>query len=652
MSADNVTGFVERGQAIEPVPAGSVRGVAGVGLALLGGVLIAAASVRPIAAVVAIPLLLVLGAAVVDQPGAVRGLSSAVAAVASVALFAILFASTPAGVVAAVLVVPLAAAWPLLSMLARPALIATAVVACLATVVVTAVWPPVALVAVAVAVAVVVANEMRTRLAAAFPALRPAVIVPAGAAMVALAAAFAVWPATTALLLAVAGAAALSWRVPAAALALGLLLLGFEGSVKLLLALESSPLPGSSRAAGAAAIDLALFAAVAGTLIADRGRTGRLMWSRASAVERATAGALGGWLAASVVQIAQGGHLERGLQGFRLFQLYTLLAAAAAVACARPEVRRSASRVLLWIGLVVSAYAAVRVVVGPAAAERRAALSIDTVTGYGGAFRAVGSFSSAVGLASYLTPVTVFALVAAYLSPRLRRLALATAGLGLIGLLGSYSRASLVGVVLGLLCALALLVAAADVPRRRKLVSAGLVLATLAVTYGGIQVAAQASPQLRQRAKGILNPFDDASMKLRWRTWKRTARAIRRAPLGHGVGAAGSASKRAGRALVTTDNSFLKVLFEQGVVVAALFIGGMLAAIVVLARRLRRVRGEPRATGLAALAGFVAFLAVSLTGEYVEQPGKVMAWTLLGVAVAVAFGTDAEQGEPRAEGLA
>jgi hypothetical protein len=163
------------------------------------------------------------------------------------------------------------------------------------------------------------------------------------------------------------------------------------------------------------------------------------------------------------------------------------------------------------------------------------------------------------------------------------------------------------------------------------------VLLTLGVTYGGIQVAAQASPQLRVRAKGILNPFDDESMQLRWKTWKDALRGIGHEPLGHGMGTAGSVSAPTRGKLYTTDNSFLKVLFEQGVVVGALFIWGVLAAIVLLARRLRRLVGEARATGLAALAGFVAFLALSLTGEYVEQPGKVVAWAFLGLAVAVAF---------------
>lgn len=498
---------------------------------------------------------------------------------------------------------------------------------------VTALWPLAALCVAVVAAAGALAAETRGH----SPAMRPAVAAAAAAGLVAVTVPLGIWPATSMLLLLVAAAVALGLRAPAAALALGVLMMGLEGSVKLLLSLDPTPIPGGARAVGAAGIDLALAAALAGALLADRGRTGRLMWERASGAERAAAAALGGWLVASVLQIVQGGHPVRGLAGWRLFPAYALVAVTAAVVCARPAIRERATRVMLWVGLVVSAYAAFRVAFGPAAAERAAAHRFVTVTDYGKAFRAVGSFSSAVGLASFMTPVTVFALVTAYLEPRMRRLALATGLLSLVALLGSYSRASLVGVVLGVACAAALVLFAADAERRHKLAAVGLVLATIALAYGGLQVASQSSPQLHERAQGLLNPFGDASMKLRFKSWHRALKAIGREPLGHGIGTAGSASAPSRRRLNTTDNSFLKVVYEQGVVAGALFVGGLLAAIVLLARRLRRLPAEARGGGLAALAGLVAFLALALTGEYVEQPGKVVAWGLFGVAVAMAF---------------
>jgi hypothetical protein len=98
----------------------------------------------------------------------------------------------------------------------------------------------------------------------------------------------------------------------------------------------------------------------------------------------------------------------------------------------------------------------------------------------------------------------------------------------------------------------------------------------------------------------------------------------------------GSSSANRSR-LVTTDNSFLKVALEQGLLVGAGFFAALVAAVILLARRLRAAREDRRALGLAALAGFVAFLGVASTGEYFEQPGKVIAWGLFGIAAAVAF---------------
>jgi hypothetical protein len=447
----------------------------------------------------------------------------------------------------------------------------------------------------------------------------------------------ATWPVTTSLVAIVAGTIVLAWWSPPWALGVGVLLFGFEGSIKLLLGLEGTPL-GGNRAVGALAIDVALFSAVAGVLFADRLRTPWTMWSRATRGEKRALLALGAWLALSVLQMAEGGDLNRGVHGFRLFQLYTLVAVAAAAVFMQPRLRRRATQGLLAIGFVVALYAAVRVVFGPSRAEHDFATSVRTVVAYGGALRAIGSFSSAVGLVSFLAPMTAFALVIGFMNRGFRRLAWAVAALGLVGLIGSYGRASLFGLALGLLFALVLVVAAADMPARRKLTAAGLVVALMAGTYGGAAIASHASPQLRERLNGIVDPLGDKSAQLRFNNWERTLRAALHEPFGRGVGASGGGSAPTRAQLVTTDNSFLKVLYDQGFLGFALFTGGLLVVLVLLARRFRGPVGGSRALGLAALAGFVTFLGISLSGEYVEQPGKVVAWGLLGIALAQALG--------------
>jgi hypothetical protein len=461
-------------------------------------------------------------------------------------------------------------------------------------------------------------------------------VLPAAALALTAACAVALWPATSALCLAVAAILLLAIRAPAWGLAAALLLFGFEGSVKILLGLEASPLPGSNREAGAALLDVALFGAIAAVAWRDRLEAPRTVWRAANRLERIALLMLGAWLTLSVVQIPQVGSLSEGLQGFRLFQAYTACAVAALVVFARPRLRMPATRVLLAIAGVVATYAAFRVIVGPAVAEDDYATSVQTVSIYGGTVRAIGSFSSAVGLASFLTPVAVFGAVVGYLMPALRRLAWVVTALSIVGLVGSYSRSSLFALVLGLVLALGVVLAGSDVSLRRKIVTVGAFVTLVGVVWGAVLVTSQASPRLRERAHGIVHPLSDASMKLRFRRWKRVLRDVPDHPLGRGVGFIGAAAgTRSGNR--TTDNSFLKVLVEQSVVGFLLFSGGLLAAIVALARRLRRSPGDARALGLSALAAFVAFLTLALVEEAVEQPGKVIAWGLLGVAAAQAW---------------
>ena len=471
-----------------------------------------------------------------------------------------------------------------------------------------------------------------------FPDARSLAIATGLPALVAGAWAVAVAPVSISLAAVVVAALALARYRPAWAFAVAVLLFGVEGSVKLLLGLEPTPVPIESRALGAGALDLVLFAAVAGLVASDRLRTPRALWARAGRAGRVVMVLLCAWLVVSVLQIPQGGDIQQGLEGFRIFHAYALAAVAGAIVLAAPGSGVWGARVGLAIGLAVSLYAAARVAVGPAFEE-----SVFTTVGtrthsYGSTLRGVGSFSSAVAMQSFLTPLCAFALVGGYLEPRLRMLACPTAALALVGLGGAYGRAPLMAMAVGLALAVVVLAAAADVSARRRLAAAVLSAIVLAGMYAGLELAGTASPVLDARAGGVARPLSDLSVTERLANWGDKLAGVADEPLGRGVGAVGAARATGDRPRATTDNSFLKVAVEQGVVVAALFVVALAGAVVLLALRLRRLTGERRAIGLAALSGFVAFLALSTTGEYVEQPGKVVGWALLGIAAASAIG--------------
>lgn len=450
------------------------------------------------------------------------------------------------------------------------------------------------------------------------------------AAAASLLVAVAFWPGAALALAAPAAVAAVALVAPAQAFVLAILLFGLEGTVKILA--TEDPLFGVSPVAlGAAAVDAALLAAVALLAIRDRGQTPRAVWRELGRGGRLAVLLLGGWIALALVQIVQSGDLVRGVAGFRLTHAYAFAAAAGGLLALRAGGTHVVGLLLGVLGLVAG-YAAVRAFVGPSDAERAFAQSRPGVSQYGDAFRNVGSFSGAVGLVSFLVPAGVFAFGLAVLVPRYRVAASITAACAAIGVVSSYARAAWVALAVGvLLLGLVAMLGRTATPRRR-LVALATVVAALAAGVAGVAVASLASEQTRERARGFVDPLSDESLKIRLETWERSAREVARHPLGTGLGTVGRASYLRGEPAVTADNSYLKILREQGFLGGALFIGGVLLACAVLARAALRAPPEPRAISLAAVAAFGAFLVLLLAGEYVEQPGKVLAWTLLAVA--------------------
>ncbi|NLT06937.1 MAG: hypothetical protein GXY03_11600 [Solirubrobacterales bacterium] len=453
----------------------------------------------------------------------------------------------------------------------------------------------------------------------------------------ALVATVALWPALAVLAVLAAAVAALAWRAPAYALVAALALFGFEGTAKIAIAASGPPLGLEPEAVAAALLDLCLLVAVAGVLGRDRLRTPRRIWVAAGRLERAGIALLAVWLGLSGLHLALSPALGAGLGGLRLTQLYVVVLPAAAVAfCApRERVRPLVTALLAAFG-AVAGYAALRVALGPSGAERTFALAQDSVTEVSTAFRAVGSFSGTVGMESYLVPAAAFCLVLGLLTPA-RRWALAAAAAAGVALVASYGRAPLVAVVAVAVAALVLLVADGRLARTRRLaLGAALAAGVLGIGAGAV-VAAGANDKAGERARGLVDPLGDESMRMRLTAWGDDLEAVAAEPLGAGLGVVGHASGDTREAKRETDNAFLKVLVEQGPAGALAFAGGLLLLWAGLARRLVRAGPEPSALGLAALLAVAGFAVLALTGEFFEQPGKVVVWALLGVALGQAF---------------
>ena len=441
------------------------------------------------------------------------------------------------------------------------------------------------------------------------------------------------WPTAAVVAGAVVLILALCVRAPAHAFLAALVLYGFEGSIKMRLSVEGVPSP---TAFGAVLLDFAFLAALANLVVRDGGRSLARMWGAATRLERVAAVLFGAWLCLSVLQIPVGGDLVNGLEGFRLTQFYVPALLGGIVVTARLGAERL-TPLLMGVVVLATAYAAVRGVTGPSFNEQAFAESRTFHTKFGELGRNIGSFTSPVALVSFLAPVAVLCLTLGFLLPARRSVAWALAALAMVGILGSFVRSALAAVVLGAALLAVLVVLGSEGGRRRKTYAVGLVALLVGGLFAAAVVAGEVSPQTRARADSLANPFQDESVKNRLDTWGRTLERVANEPLGTGVGTVGRATKR-GRRAVTTDNSYMKVLQEQGVLGGLLFLAGLGGLVFLLALRLARIGVTRRPLGAAALTGFSGFLVLMLMGEYVEQPGKLLAWTLLGVAAWEAIG--------------
>ncbi len=457
-----------------------------------------------------------------------------------------------------------------------------------------------------------------------------------------------VGPTTALLALAMILVTTLAFVAPAFGLVGAILVVGFEGVIKIGLAREWAGAGVTGDELGAALIDITLFIGALGVAWRDRCRTLLVIWRQAGRLPRLALCLLAFWLLLSLVQMNQTGDLGTAVAGYRLSQAYVLavLAGAMLLARSRPEPVLAA---LVAVLLVVSAYAGFRGIAGPSESERLAAFARATTplvpSASGVIFRNTGSFSSAIALASFLVPAGVFLFALGLFRQRLRLAAWVGVALVLVALLDTYVRASLVAISVGtVVTATVAMVTTGVLGHRAKAV---LALAAVPLLVGLIAVGAVApnavssgSEEVATRGEGVFKPGSDASLSVRFDRWRDTLRIVRDNPFGTGVGTVGRATLDDESNTVTfTDDSYLKVLQEQGPLGAVPFTLGALAALVAAAAGAARRIGPERGIGLAAIGGSLSFFVLAATSETIEQPGKVLAWLLLGIALWAAFGT-------------
>jgi O-antigen ligase len=245
-------------------------------------------------------------------------------------------------------------------------------------------------------------------------------------------------------------------------------------------------------------------------------------------------------------------------------------------------------------------------------------------------------------LSAWLGTVLPFcAGLAAVAGARTRIAVAATAVLGIIAIAGTNARSGALGLAVGLAVLLVVLNVARALPQVR--LSAAVLSIALAalVGYAAVSVSAGDDKGGAARYTVILAPGRDTAYQARQLKWREAIDAIKRHPAGLGLGSAGGIAASSARfdsvGAHSIDNSYLKLGYEQGIGVLALFVGGLVLLLTHLVRVAMRTADPWAAALTAGAAGALAsFAAIMLTGDYVEGLNALAAWLLAGLGAAAA----------------
>jgi hypothetical protein len=345
------------------------------------------------------------------------------------------------------------------------------------------------------------------------------------------------------------------------------------------------------------------------------------------------------YLLVTLAQALAAESLQQSLFAFRLSAWYML--AAVLVAYAGFE-RGQLGRVARWIVLValaVGAYAVLRWIIGPSAKEVEGAL-------YGGGkynvvegeLRAFGSFQAGHALASWTAPMACFSLAAALsLAQRWRFAALAAAGTCATAVLASEVRAGLLALIAGVLVVMALYQLSRGFPGPHLGVTAAAFACAVGVTAGAFTLAID-SEQARERYTVLATPEKDPAVQRRLEKWNESLDLVHDRPLGRGLGSSGGAHERYSRfrdlASFNLDNSYLKILLDQGIFMLVLYVGAVLLLLFGLARSaLLSADREKAGVAIGACGALTAFVVMSATGLYLEGLPALAVWIVVGLGV-------------------
>lgn len=418
-------------------------------------------------------------------------------------------------------------------------------------------------------------------------------------------------------------AATVCLRWPAEGVIGVLALTGFSGS-----------LPAFTGIGGEPVVDLLLLGLWAGAIWGHLSGTGRgIAWLWPGVV------ACGLYLGLTAIEIAAAPDPSLGLTSFRIGAWYMLAMLLVAYAPWPAATYRRIARGAVLVTLAVGSYALLRKLTGSATAEQSHAIEILNPDRKE-ELRFFGSLVSAQALAAWSASAGTFCFaIALGLRGGWRAAAAVAASLCLVAVIASEIRTGLAAIAVGCILVLVLSQLALGPAGFRPATGLVMVVALAVAGVGGFVALAGDSPDAGRRYEAILSPGDDYAYSVRLTRWENVIAEAEEHPFGSGLGTAGGAAVRDGRArtIGTTsfDSSYLKIALEQGLAVMVFFIIALALLLAGLARRALTEPDRERASLAIGGAGVLAaMLVLFYFGLYIEGLAALTGWILVGVGLA------------------
>lgn len=345
---------------------------------------------------------------------------------------------------------------------------------------------------------------------------------------------------------------------------------------------------------------------------------------------------------ASVFAIPSADTLQLGFDSFRLSSWHLLGFVAIAVAPWPEGTYERVAKGVIGAVLVAALYSVFRKIGGSPDEEIRLARTFSIGLPFLQPVPFFGSFFTAQDLATWMACVIPFSLaLALHWSGIWRVVAVAAVGLSAFALLAADRRSAVVGAVAGVLLVLALFALSARAFGGRRF---GVVLIAVgaAVTIGSAlySVTIATDPESAERFEGLVSaPTEEETFQIRQSRWEVALESSEENPLGVGLAEVGALTRQNPNVdsdlIVNLDSSYLKIAYEQGFSVLAIFVAGLVVLLAGLILRSTRARDPLRAAlGIGACGTLAAMSTLFYTSFFIESLSAIAAWILVGIGAA------------------